>query len=104
MPLLAVDLRTDYLPGTDFGHAEVIVARAEAGQRRYTQYFLHTASSGTDYSASARIAEFAQVDDDHPYSLVVKLLDSRGRTVDFRVLRVDVRDRDLVVTSLIARS
>jgi hypothetical protein len=103
MPLVIVDLRTDYLPGPDFAHAEVTLARAEAGERRHTQYSITPVGAGTDFTAGARIAEFDEVDGNHPYALVVKLLDAHGRTVDFVVMRVDVRDSALAVTSLIVR-
>ena len=100
MSLLIIDLITDYIPGEDFDYAEVMVVRQS--DSRVGRLSNHTESAADDFTAGVRIGEFDDIEERH-YVVLVKLLDSRGRAVDFKKMILDMPGRDFPLTVEIAR-
>jgi len=100
MSLLIIDLITDYIPGDDFNYAEVMVVRQS--DSRVGRLSNHAVSAADDFTAGVRIGEVDDIDERH-YVVLTKLLDSRGRTVDFKKIIHDMPGRNDSIRVAIAR-
>jgi hypothetical protein len=94
MARLLIDLRTDYLPGVDFAWVAVTAYMWSDPSHNHVQ--VTPVSTAADTRGGVRIAEFPHVQEGS-HHVLVKLVDDRGRGVDMRSTRVDLRgDHDFV--------
>lgn len=100
MPLLIVDLKTNYIPGEDFQYIDSFLV--SQGDSRDTYFWQDSVRSDDDFIAGARIAEWPELDRGS-YLMVTRILDDHGRAVDQRRMIVDLRE-NLGVTVLMSRS
>lgn len=99
MPLLNIDYKTDYNPGTDFSFVEIILSKR--GKLNFIQYQLNGINSSPD-GLTRRAALFKKVKKGS-FLVVIKLLDSRGRVVDMARSILDMPGNAFSTTILITR-
>jgi hypothetical protein len=99
MPLLLVDLKTNYNPGSDFHHIDTFLVNQR--DQRDTYFWQDSVRGGDDFVVGARVAEWPDLDRGS-YLLVTRLVDDHGRAVDQRRMIVDLRE-NLSVAVLISR-
>ena len=88
MPLLLIDLRTDFRPGEDFTYIETHLVKRDDSRK---SYYWNASAGAVDYEAGARIAEFPRLENGD-YLVVVKLLDRFARGVALRKVLLDLRE------------
>ncbi len=98
---LILDLRTNYLPATDFNTVRVELIDRDDARKSWLE--LHSASSTEDYSRGIRIADWTHVRKRHNYLLFVQLLDSSsapiaGRLWAYRTSNSNRQGRPLLIT------
>lgn len=97
---LYIDLRTNYVPPADFSRVRVeLIDQADARQ----QWVKYSGAYGGSYVDGVRVAEFSHVQTGHSYLLVVKVLDDHMRTVDGRLVILDMSSPAYAATVLMTR-
>lgn len=101
MPLLIMELRTNYVPDTDFTHVEAYAYKTDEPIRNYLS--LQNASDATEFEVydgvpgvAVRAAEW-----EIPrgtYRMMARILDERGRVVDSSVNSVHMPDHNFGFT------
>jgi hypothetical protein len=99
MPLLIVDLKTDYSPGTDFQYIDSFLVNQH--DQRDTYFWQDAVRADDDFVAGARVSEWPDLDRGS-YLMVTRIVDAHGRVVDQRRMIVDLRE-NLGVTVLMSR-
>lgn len=99
MSILAIDLKTNYLPGDDFFFIESFLIKQDEKKKVY--YWQDAARGDDDFLAGARIVEWRDLDNGS-YLMVTKILDDHGRPVAMRRTIIDLRENE-IFTVLMSR-
>jgi hypothetical protein len=99
MPLLIVDLKPDYFPGTDFQFIDSFLVHQR--DQRDTYFWQDSVRAEDNFITGAKVAEWPELDRGS-YLLVTRLVDDHGRAVDQRRMIVDLRE-NLAVLVLMSR-
>ncbi len=98
---LYIDLRTNYSPRTDFGMVRVEVI--DQGDVRKQWVSVHPVDARTDFVSGARVAELHDLESGHTYMIVLQALDAHMRTVDGRLVLLDMPSVPFAATVLMTR-
>ncbi len=101
---LILQLRTDFLPVTEFAVVRTVMETTDPTDPTQTVFINeHVADGGGDYGTGRRIAEFGSVPTGIDWRGVVELIDGSGFAIARRPFRIELEDGVRVVTMLITR-